>query len=38
LSNFAVAAVPEPASYALMLAGLVLTGSVAFRRRRSQPG
>jgi hypothetical protein len=30
-----VAAIPEPSTYALMLAGLVLVGFVAHRRRKS---
>jgi len=32
VSNFAVAAVPEPASYAMLLAGLALIGAMGFRR------
>jgi len=33
---YMVATVPEPETYALMLAGLALVGSVARRRRRNQ--
>lgn len=33
--NFAVAAVPEPETYALMLAGLGMLGWVASRRRKN---
>lgn len=34
--NFSVTAVPEPETYAMLIAGLALTG-VAVRRRKSQP-
>jgi len=32
--NYAVAAVPEPSSYAMMVGGLMLVGGIAARRRR----
>ena len=35
--SFAVAAVPEPESYAMMLAGLAAVGGLARRRQRRQP-
>jgi hypothetical protein len=37
VSNFNVAAVPEPETYGLMLAGLTVLGLVARRRRASLP-
>lgn len=35
-ANAAVAAVPEPTSYAMMLAGLLMIGTLAVRRRNSK--